>query len=112
MNNKKYLAPLFLAFLCWGSVYVVSKVALLTIPPVTLLALRYTIAVPTLFLLLKLRGVIKPLKKEHMGTVFAIGFSHITCLSASKAATVISQCERLGVQTCTTSIVSSLRSSL
>ena len=75
MNNRKPLAPLFLAFLCWGSVYVVSKVALRTIPPVTLLALRYVIAVPTLFLLLKLRGVLKPLKKEHMGTVFAIGFT-------------------------------------
>jgi len=75
MNNRKHLAPLFLAFLCWGSVYVVSKVALRTIPPVTLLVLRYTIAVPTLFLLLKLRGVLKPLKKEHMRTVFAIGFT-------------------------------------
>jgi len=75
MNNRKYLAPLFLAFLCWGSVYVVSKVALRTIPPVTLLELRYLIAVPTLFLLLKLRGVLRPLKREHMGTVFAIGFT-------------------------------------
>jgi len=75
MNNRKYLPPLFLAFLCWGSVYAVSKVALRTIPPVTLLALRYVIAVPTLFLLLKLRGVLKPLKREHMGTVFAIGFT-------------------------------------
>ena len=75
MNNKKYLAPLFLTFLCWGSIYVVSKVALKTIPPVTLLALRYLIAVPTLFALLKIRGVLKPLKKEDMGTVFAIGFT-------------------------------------
>lgn len=75
MNNRKHLAPLFLAFLCWGSVYVVSKVALRTIPPVTLLALRYLIAIPTLFLLLKMRGVLRPLKKEHMGSVFAIGFT-------------------------------------
>lgn len=75
MNNRKYLAPLFLTFLCWGSMYVVSKIALRTIPPVTLLALRYLIAVPTLFLLLKLRGALKPLKKEHMSIVFAIGFT-------------------------------------
>lgn len=75
MNNKKYLAPLFLAFLCWGSMYVVSKVALETIPPVTLLELRYLIAVPTLFALLKIRGALRPLKKEDMGTVFAIGFT-------------------------------------
>ena len=75
MNNRKYLVPLFLAFLCWGSMYVVSKIALATIPPVTLLEIRYLIAVPTLFLLLKLRGALKPLKREHMGTVFAIGFT-------------------------------------
>ena len=75
MNNKKYLAPLFLAFLCWGSIYVVSKVAMRTIPPVTLLELRYLVAVPTLFVLLKARGALRPLKKEDMGTVFAIGFT-------------------------------------
>ena len=75
MNNRKYLVPLFTAFLCWGSIYVVSKVAMRAIPPVTLLALRYLIAVPTLFLLLKIRGALRPLKKEHMGTVFAIGFT-------------------------------------
>ena len=75
MNNKKYLPPLFLAFLCWGSIYVVSKVAMRTIPPVTLLELRYLIAVPTLFVLLKARGALRPLKKEDMGTVFAIGFT-------------------------------------
>ncbi|MBQ7886704.1 MAG: DMT family transporter, partial [Clostridia bacterium] len=75
MSNRKYLAPLFLAFLCWGSLYVVSKIAMKTIPPVTLLEIRYLIAAPTLFLLLKLRGALRPLKKEHMGTVFAIGFT-------------------------------------
>lgn len=75
MNNKKYLPPLFLAFLCWGSIYVVSKVAMRTIPPVTLLELRYLVAVPTLFVLLKARGALRPLKKEDMGTVFAIGFT-------------------------------------
>lgn len=75
MNNKKYLSPLFLAFLCWGSIYVVSKVAMRTIPPVTLLELRYLVAVPTLFVLLKARGALRPLKKEDMGTVFAIGFT-------------------------------------
>ncbi len=75
MNNRKYLAPLFLAFLCWGSVYVVSKIAMRTIPPVTLLELRYLVAVPTLFMLLKVRGALRPLKREDMGTVFAIGFT-------------------------------------
>jgi len=75
MNNRKHLIPLFLTFLCWGSVYVFSKIAMRAFPPVTMLALRYVIAVPTLFLLLKLRGVLKPLRRAHMGTVFAIGFT-------------------------------------
>lgn len=73
--NKRYMLPLFCTFLCWGSLYVVSKVALLTIPPVTLLLLRYLVAVPTLLVLLKIRGVLKPLKKEDFGTIFAIGFT-------------------------------------
>ncbi len=44
--------------------------------------------------------------------LIAIGFSHITCLPASSASTVMKLCERFGVQTCTTSIVGSFRSSL
>ena len=73
--NTKYMPALFGAFLFWGSVYVVSKVAMTTIPPVTMLLIRYLIAVPTLFLLLKVRGVLKPLDKKHAFTVFAIGFT-------------------------------------
>lgn len=73
--NTKYMPALFGAFLFWGSVYVVSKVAMTTIPPVTMLLIRYLIAVPTLFLLLKVRGVLKPLDKKHALTVFGIGFT-------------------------------------
>ena len=75
MGSRKNMAALFGAFLCWGSMYAVSKVALVTVPPVTLLALRYLIAVPTLFALLKIRGALRPLRREHMGTVAAIGFT-------------------------------------
>ncbi len=71
--NRKHMVPLFGAFLCWGSLYIVSKMALRTIPPVTLLALRYLVAVPVLFVLLKLRGALKPLQREHWRTLFAIG---------------------------------------
>ena len=46
--NKRRLIPLFTAFVLWGSQYVVSKVALRTIPPVTLLALRYLISIHVL----------------------------------------------------------------
>ena len=71
--NRKHMIPLFTTFLCWGSVYVVSKVAMRTIPPVTLLLLRYLVAVPTLFLLLKARGVLRPVEKRDLRTMFAIG---------------------------------------
>ena len=60
---KRNIAALLGAFLCWGSLYVVSKVALRTIPPVTLLLLRYLVAVPTLFGLLRLRGALRPLRR-------------------------------------------------
>ena len=54
--NKRRLIPLFTAFVLWGSQYVVSKVALRTIPPVTLLALRYLVSIPALLLVLRLHG--------------------------------------------------------
>lgn len=71
--NRKTMIPLFGTFLCWGSLYVVSKIALGTIPPVTVLALRYLVAVPALFLLLKIRGALKPLEKGDAKTIFLIG---------------------------------------
>ncbi|MED9821761.1 MAG: DMT family transporter [Christensenellales bacterium] len=71
--NRKDMIPLLGTFVCWGSLYVVSKIALRTIPPVTVLLLRYLVAMPALFLLLKLRGALKPVKREHVGTLFAIG---------------------------------------
>ena len=73
MSNKKHLIPLFGTFLCWGSLYIVSKIALRTIPPVTLLALRYVVAIPVLFAILKLRGALKKMTKEDIRTVFSIG---------------------------------------
>lgn len=73
--NKRYMVPLLGTFLCWGSLYVVSKIALRTIPPVTVLALRYLVAVPALFLLLKLRGALRKVEKKHLLTIGAIGFT-------------------------------------
>lgn len=74
MNDKKNLIPLFGAFLLWGSLYIVSKAALRAIPPVTLLAMRYLVSIPALFVLLHLRKAMKPLYREDARTVFAIGF--------------------------------------
>ena len=73
--NKRRLIPLFTAFVLWGSQYVVSKVALRTIPPVTLLALRYLVSIPALLLVLCLRRALKPVDRRDWPILFAIGFT-------------------------------------
>lgn len=73
--NMAYMPALFAAFLCWGTQYVMSKVALETIPPVTLLLVRYVVAAPTLFILLKLRRKLKPVQRGDVMTIAAIGFT-------------------------------------
>ena len=72
--KKTNMIPLFGTFLCWGSLYIVSKIALRTVPPVTLLALRYLVAIPALYGILRLRGALKRMTREDVRTVFAIGF--------------------------------------
>lgn len=73
--NKRRLIPLFAAFMLWGSQYVISKIALRTVPPVTLLALRYLVSVPALFIVLRLRHALTPIKKGDWPILFAIGFT-------------------------------------
>lgn len=73
--NKRRLVPLFAAFVLWGSQYVISKIALCTVPPVTLLALRYLVSVPALFIVLRLRHALTPVKKGDWPILFAIGFT-------------------------------------
>lgn len=73
--NKRRLTPLFAAFVLWGSQYVISKIALRTVPPVTLLALRYLVSVPALFIVLRLRHALTPVKKGDWPILFAIGFT-------------------------------------
>ena len=71
--KKVYMAPLMGTFLCWGSLYVVSKIALKTVPPVTLLALRYIVAIPVLFVILALRGRLTRMTRKDVMTAAAIG---------------------------------------
>lgn len=73
--NKRRLIPLFAAFVLWGNQYVISKIALRTVPPVTLLALRYLVSVPALFIVLRLRHALTPVKKGDWPILFAIGFT-------------------------------------
>ena len=73
--NKRRLIPLFAAFVLWGSQYVISKIALRTVPPVTLLALRYLVPVTSIFIVLRLRHAQTPIKKGDWPILFAIGFT-------------------------------------
>ena len=79
MNNRRHLIPLFGTFVLWGSLYIVSKIALRTIPPVTLLLLRYLISVPALYAVLRLRRALKPMQREDLPTIAIIGFLGYFC---------------------------------
>ena len=76
--NKRRLIPLFTAFVLWGSQYVVSKVALRTIPPVTLLALRYLVSIPALLLVLRLRRALKPVDRRDWPILQMLGIDRLT----------------------------------
>ncbi len=62
--------PLLLAgsllavYLLWGSTYLAIRVALETIPPFTIGALRFLVAVGGLYLVLRLRGAPAPTRRE------------------------------------------------
>ena len=56
---------LVLTFFLWGSLYVVSKYAFAAIPPLTVLLLRYVLALPVLGLLAWHKGM-KAIEKRHL----------------------------------------------
>lgn len=56
---------LVLTFFLWGSLYVVSKYAFAAIPPLTVLLLRYVIAMPLLGVLAWRKGL-KKIEKTHL----------------------------------------------
>ena len=73
-RNNIYLSYILLicTFLIWGSLYIVSKVALKDIPPFTLLMLRYVFSVIILGIISWRRGFIR-IKKEHLKYFLFIG---------------------------------------
>lgn len=72
MKRKLGYLYLLMVFIIWGSLYVVSKYALATIPPITVLLFRYLISVVVLAILVKKVGF-KKIKKEHIKYFIAIG---------------------------------------
>ncbi|MGI6721232.1 MAG: DMT family transporter [Anaerovoracaceae bacterium] len=72
-NLQGYILPI-ITFVLWGSLYVISKTAMEEVPPITLLALRYLIAIAVLYIIAKKRvGRLPAIKKEHWPLFFAIG---------------------------------------
>ena len=74
-GSGRYLAYVFLLLTTtiWGSLYVVTRVALETVPPITLLCLRYLFAVPVLYAITRLSGKSLFLQPDDRLTIFLIG---------------------------------------
>lgn len=62
-----FVAALLAVYFVWGSTYLAIRVALETIPPFTLGALRFLVAGGGLYLLLRLRGAPAPSAREWRG---------------------------------------------
>lgn len=72
---KSYLGPLYLSLAAaiWGGLYVITKYTFDTVPPMTLLFIRYAMASVVLWLICFYKGI--PLYlKEHRGLLIQIGF--------------------------------------
>jgi drug/metabolite transporter (DMT)-like permease len=57
----------------WGSLYIVTRIALETVSPVTLLCSRYLFAAPALFAIVRLRGKPCRIESKDRMTIFLIG---------------------------------------
>lgn len=73
--EHRYKAYLFLILTTsiWGSLYVVTRIALETVPPITLLFFRYVVASCALYVLVHKGEKRVRIQPEHRGTIFFIG---------------------------------------
>lgn len=58
------LAALFSLYVIWGSTYYAMRVALVTLPPYSMAAVRFALAGSVLFAVLRLRGAPSPVRRE------------------------------------------------
>lgn len=71
-QSKKGYLYLFPTFFIWGSLFVVSKYTMEIVPPMTVLLIRYVLAIMVLGVIFKKQGGNK-FKKEHFKYFFLIG---------------------------------------
>lgn len=72
-HRRKAYFYLILTTSIWGSLYVVTRIALETVPPITLLFFRYITASVALYILARHGGKLVRIKPEHRGTLVFIG---------------------------------------
>lgn len=72
-HRRKAYIFLILTTSIWGSLYVVTRIALETVPPITLLLFRYVVASLALYVLARHSGKLVRIKPEHRGTIIFIG---------------------------------------
>lgn len=72
-NNYKAYLFLILTTAIWGSLYVVTRIALETVPPVTLLFFRYVVASLALYAVARQGRKLVPIRPQHRKPIFLIG---------------------------------------
>ena len=73
MANPLEIALLALLGLLWGMPYALTKIALATIPPVTLVAARVALAAAVLWIIVLFMGCKIPAQRDFVGRVFVQG---------------------------------------
>jgi drug/metabolite transporter (DMT)-like permease len=77
MARPLEISLLALLGLLWGIPYALNKIALATIPPVTLVATRLVLAAAVLWIVVFVRGHTMPARRNFIGSLFTQGC--ITC---------------------------------
>src|SRR3954469_18731519 len=78
MVPSRDFALVLLLGILWGSPYALTKISLETIPPITLVAARVSIAAAVLWLIATFRGYKLPKQRSLIGLLFIQGI--ITCV--------------------------------
>src|SRR5262249_17307563 len=73
MASRLEIALLALLGLLWGMPYALTKIALATIPPVTLVAARVALAAAALWVVVLLRGCKVPTRRDFLAPLFIQG---------------------------------------
>ena len=76
MKRDRALAYVAFAIVCvvWGTTYLGIRIAIETIPPLSLTAIRFVLAGLVMIAIARLRGEVIPGDRQVLGTLFLVGF--------------------------------------